>query len=212
VLERPRDQFEIFRRREQKLQRWAWASILLPVGLLIALFVMVGKELQNLNNLERLNKEQQDKIARNAQTLANQQTQLDTNNLALSAVKAQRRGPSPRIVYYRSSIGNQLLAALDQLGFSTSQGNVQEETQEANVTLSGKDVDTLIYGCAVSEQDLRLIAAALNNAHIPIRRIAPAVKKRDPLLVQIVASKRTDAKAEALNLETWKKPAGCQAK
>ena len=194
------------------MQRWAWASILLPVGLLAALLVMVGKELRNLNYLKGLTKIQEDKIASNNQKLEDQDKELKTKNVALNAVKTQRLGPGPRIVYYRSSLGSQLLAALDQLGFSTSQGNVQEETQEANVTLSGKDVDTLIYGCAVSEQDLRLIAAALNNAHIPIRRIAPAVKKRDPLLVQIVASKRTDAKGEALNLEAWKKPVGCQAK
>ena len=197
---------EVFVQREKKLQRWVWVSTLLPLALFVVLLLMAGKELRKLGELERENAEQTEKIKKNAATIAQQEKELQANNIALSAFKSQRSGPIPAITYYRLSLGPQLEEALKQLGFSPP---VAVKENQANQTLLDKPVDTLAYGCAVREEDIRIITAALIKAGIPIRRIEPA-KNPNPLLIQLIASAKTDSSQSQIDPANWKKKTpGC---
>ncbi|HET8891024.1 MAG TPA: hypothetical protein VFQ41_19125 [Candidatus Angelobacter sp.] len=194
---------EVFVQREKKLQRWIWISVLVPLALFVGLMVMVSNELKTFNDLKK-------QVEANKLKIAAQKEELAKNDLALSAYQSQRSGEAPRIIYYRSSIGPTLIGALKQLGFNPT---VEENVKQANPALAGKAADTLVYGCAVSEQDIRVIAAALIKAGIHIRRIVVAAKKPDPLLVQLVASPVSDPNQPDIDPATWKKNTpGCAAK
>jgi hypothetical protein len=201
---------EVFVQREKKLQRWIWISVLVPLALFAALMVMVNKEFKTLSDLKKQSEGLQKEIDRNIGTIDQQEKELKKNELALNAFKSQHSGEAPRIMYYRSSIGPTLIGALEQLGFNPT---VEENVNQANPALVGKAADTLVYGCAVSEEDIRVIAAALIKAGIHIRRIAIATKKPDPLLVQLVASPKSDPNQPDIDPATWKKNSpGCAAK
>lgn len=201
---------DAFVQREKRLQLWIWASVLLPLALFATVFVMVSNELKTLNQLKHQDQELQQTIKDNDKKIAAQKEELAKNDLALSAFKAQHSGNVPSITYYRLSIGPQLNGALEQLGFNPP---VKVREDQANPALRNKPVDTLDYGCAVTEQDIRVIAAALIKGNIPIRRIAPATKKPDPLLVQLIASAKADSNGPSIDPATWKKDTpGCAAK
>jgi hypothetical protein len=201
---------EVFVQREKKLQRWIWISVLVPLALFVALMVMVSNELKTFNDLKKQVEAKQKEIKQYELKIAAQKEELAKNDLALSAYQSQRSGEAPRIIYYRSSIGPTLIGALKQLGFNPM---VEENVKQANPTLAGKAADTLVYGCAVSEQDIRVISAALIKGNIPIRRIAAATKKRDPLLVQLIASAKADSNGPPIDPATWKKNTpGCATK
>lgn len=193
---------DTFVQREKKLQLWIWASVLLPFALFATLFVMVSKELKTLDHLRHQDQELQQTIKENDKKIAAQKEELAKNDLALSAFKSQHSGNVPSITYYRLSIGPQLTGALQQLGFNTP---VEVREDQANPALRNKPVDSLNYGCAVTEQDIRVIAAALIKGNIPIRRIAPAIKKPDPLLVQLIASAKADSNGPSIDPARWKK-------
>jgi hypothetical protein len=201
---------EVFVQREKKLQRWIWISVLVPFALFTALMVMVSRELKTLSDLKQQSEGLQKEIVGNQEKIEKQRQELEKNDLALNAYKSQRSGEAPKIMYYRSSIGPTVIGALQQLGFKPT---VEENVQQANPALSGKAADTLVYGCAVSEQDIRVIASALIKAGIHIRRIAVARKKLDPLLVQLVASPLSDPNQPDIDPATWKKTTlGCAMK
>lgn len=201
---------DTFVQREKKLQLWIWASVLVPLALFATLFVMVSNELKTLDHLRHQDQELQQTIKENNKKIAAQEEELAKNDLALSAFKSQHSRTVPSITYYRLSIGSQLMGALQQLGFNTP---VAVREDQANPTLRDKPVDTLMYGCGVTEQDIRIIAAALIKGNIPIRRIAPATKKRDPLLVQLIASAKANSNGPSIDPASWKKPTpDCAAK
>ena len=196
-----REQFAKYQRQQNKFQRWTWVSILLPLALFVVLLVMAGRELTKLGELKRKNADQIEQINKNAATIAQQEQELQAKSIALSAFKSQRSSPVPTIAYYRASLGPQLDEAMKQLGYRYE---APELVNHPNPTLSDKPVDTLVYSCAVTEHDIRLIVAALNQKGIPIRRIEPA-KNPNPLLIQLIASAKTDSNMPPVDPERWKK-------
>jgi type II secretory pathway pseudopilin PulG len=117
-----------------------------------------------------------------------QQDEIATKQTALGYVIQQAAGPRPRIVLYRQPT-DQLLPALSQLGYR----EIQVLPQQSNPNLQTLPVDTLVYGCGVTSEDIRTIAVALSGAGLPIRRITAAQRKPDPHLVQLIASAPTNA-------------------
>lgn len=193
------EQLERFVKRDQKLRRWTWLSLVLPLGIFVVLAVMASKELARLTELEQRDQALQKQIEEKEKALAKLQEQEKVSQLASGAVRdARPAGTFPRIIYFRDSERDHLQGALKQLGVTPDVQSVSY-AQGENPKLAGKPVDTLAYGCAVSEQDLRLIAAALIKAGVPIRRITPAEKKPDPLLVQVIASAKTDSNGPSLD-------------
>lgn len=187
-------QLQRFLERDQQLRRWTWFSLIFPLGIFVVLVVMVGREMAHLAELRQQDNDLQIKIGDKEKKLTELQQKQNASELAVTAVKNTRpEGALLKIMYYRD-VPN-LQAALDQLGIK----RVQENYAQANPTLAKKPADTLAYGCAVSEQDLRLIAAALIQAGVPIRRVTPAEKKQDPLLVQLIASIKTDSSKPPLD-------------
>ena len=201
VAEESKRQLARFIEREKRLQRLTWISLLLPITLFVVLAVLVQKEFREFRQLNTTNQELSKDNARLHDENARLDESIKQKTLALSAVKSRHPAAYPKIVYYRSSIGNQVIGALQALGFT----DIKEATG-ANPRLLNKSVDSLSYGCGVKEGDIQIIAAALTNANLPIREIAPAKLRTDPMLVQLTASSGTDPSAPAIDPTTWRKP------
>lgn len=139
------------------------------------------------------------------QTLAQLDDQIAVRNLALSVVREKQTGPRPKITFYRTSVARPINEALGQLGF-----RVEQSEYPGNATVRNKPVDTIIYGCAVTNSDIQTIALALTHARdsLNIRRIAPAEHLKDPLLVQIVATLSTNSESPVLSadeIRAWRR-------
>ncbi|HEV8181308.1 MAG TPA: hypothetical protein VGQ61_02995, partial [Candidatus Angelobacter sp.] len=182
-----------------KLRRWMWVSMLVPLALFAYLLFMASKELTKLHGLE-------DQVEKKQLTIDDLDKQIKAKQSALTAYTSQRSGDAPTIAYYRKDPA--LIGALQQLGFK-----VEENVEQANLALTGKEPDELVYGCAVSEEDIRVVASALIKAGIHIRRISPAKKKPDRLLIQVVARPGFDPSQPDVVPATWKKKTpDCQAR
>jgi len=188
-------------RRNQKLQRWAWISLLVPLALFVSLSVLTVRKAKEYDqkateyNQLKTKKEDLDK------QLEEQQQQLTDKQTAINIVKAGTPGVRPKVVIYRPLIAGRVDYALGELGY-----NVELRSAQGNPLLADKPVDTLSYGCAVSNEDIRTVATALSKANLPIRRIAAAEKNKDPNLIQLISSGRTDPKATPLSMDaisTW---------
>lgn len=207
ALETKHADMQRFVQRERRLQFWTWFSLAVPLTLFIILVVLVGREAQTYSELKGKNADLAKKNDDLNRRIEENENKLKVNNFALTAVKAQRQGPAPTVMYFRIGEKPVLAQALGQLGF-----NVIENSEQANPKLKGKEADTLIYGCQVSQEDLRIIAAALIKAGISIRRIAPAQKRPEPNLVQLVASPRTDPSQRPIDPAAWTKTGPCPAR
>jgi hypothetical protein len=178
-------------RRNRSLQRWAWISIAVPLIIFIGLTVLAVNQGKKYIDLVAKSEQLQKEIdAKNKQ--------LAVKELAISIVKEQNPGQRPEVVIFRPSIAPQVKEALEQLGYT-----VDLQSYRANPTLTDKSVDTLSYGCAVSNEDIRTIVTALAKADLPIRAIGPATRNRDPNLVQLVASGATSPNDPPIRMEDW---------
>jgi hypothetical protein len=173
-------------RRNRRLRRWAWLFTLVPVAIFALLSLLVASKAKEYARLSR-------ESAQLNATIQQQKTELDevkkrsaVQQLAINIVKQQSPGVRPKVVVYRLAVAGQVEAALTELGYS-----VEQRLEQANPTLANKPVDTLSYGCAVGDQDIRTVATALTKAGLLIRRIAPAEKNKDPDLIQLVSSRLT---------------------
>jgi hypothetical protein len=193
-------------RREARRTRWAASVflILMLIALALAGFAFQAEKRARASEREMASKLaviQQQKV-----TIGEQNQEITTKQAALGYVLQQAAGPRPKIVLYRQPATNQLLPALNQLGYA----DIQVVPQQSNANLLNLPVDTLVYGCGVSNEDIRTIAVALSGAGLPIRRITVAEKKPDPHLVQLIASARTSAtNPDPMTLEqikAWSRP------
>jgi hypothetical protein len=187
---------ESYLRRNRKLQRWAWISLLAPLVLFVSLSVLTVRKAKEYDqkateyNQLKAKKDQLDKQSEE------QQQQLVDKQAAINIVKAGTPGVRPNVVIYRPLIAGRVDYALGELGYS-----VDLRSNQGNPSLADKPVDTLSYGCAVSNEDIRTVAAALTKADLPIRRITPATKNKDPNLIQVISSAHTDLKATPLSAD-----------
>ena len=191
-------------KRNKRLQLLAWVFTAVPLAMFVWFSVLAAKQISKYaalvdksNQLQTKVNEQESKLKEQAQSLAVKQE-------AINIVKEQSPGGRPKVVIYRSTIAPQVKAALGELGY-----DVELSSYAGNPALGNKAVDTLEYGCAVRNEDIRTIAAALTRAGLPVRRIAPAMLKKDPLLIQLIASAHTDSQAPAMSasqISSWNRP------
>jgi hypothetical protein len=174
--------------RNNRLRRLAWLFTAVPLAVFIVLCVLVASKAREYLRLSQ----ESEKLKTTNQQL---QKKSDVQQLAINIVQQQSPGARPKVVVYRLAVATQVKYALDALGYF-----VDEKPQQANPALADKPVDTLSYGCAVSDQDIRTVATALTNAQIPIRRIAPAERNKDPNLIQLVSSPFTAATQKPLTV------------
>jgi hypothetical protein len=182
-------------RRNERLQRWAWISVGVPLALFVTLCVLTVLKAKEYARLSHESTELKAQIQSQEIELEKQKRQIAVQQLAINIVKEQSPGVRPKVVIYRSLIAGRVDDALRELGYT-----VELRSDQANPSLAGKPVDTLSYGCAVSNEDIRTVATALAKADLPIRRIVPAEKKKDPNLIQLVSSKQTASGADPLSM------------
>jgi hypothetical protein len=195
------DLLQNYLRRNRKLEIWAWVSVAIPLIIFLglsALTVQQGRKYSQLSasvqGLEKKAGDLQKEIdAKNAQ--------LEVKQLAINIVREQNPGQRPKVLIFRPTIAPQVKEALEQLGYS-----VELRSSLANPSLTDKPVDTLDYGCAVSNEDLRTIATALGKANLPIRWIERATRNKDLNLVQLVASSASNPTDVPINMDTWSRP------
>ncbi len=182
-------------RRNRKLQTLGWVSLAIPVALFITFSILAIREGRLSEALsDKIDSQQaqvdqlQKQIEAKQKQIEAQQKQITINQTAIGYVNQQSPGPRPKVVLFRGPTMEQVLPALRELGY-----NVEVKTALANPNIQELPVDTLEYGCGVTNEDIRTIAVALSGAGLPIRRIAQAVKNPDPHLVQLIASGKTSA-------------------
>lgn len=178
--------------RNRKLQTWAWLSVAIPVAVFIAFSVLTIREArkyvtlnEKIRGQEQTISDQQQKIAQQLQTIGEQQNRIAIGQTAIGYVSQQSPGPRPKVDLYRKP-PDQVLNALQQLGYP-----IEIISPQANPNLKDLPVDTLEYGCGVSNEDIRTLAVALLGTDLSVRRIGPAMKKPDSHLVQLIASRKT---------------------
>lgn len=191
-------------KRTARFQRVAWIFTAIPLVVFVLLCLLVASKrkeyvqlLQESKDLKSIIDQQKTEIENSKKESANQQ-------FVINLVKQQSPGPRPKVVVYRLAVEAQVTAALKTLGYV-----VEDRVDQANPKLADKSVDTLTYGCAVANQDIRTVATALNNAGIPIRRIAPAEKNKDPNLIQLVSSRFTAdtmRRKSISDISNWARP------
>jgi hypothetical protein len=190
--------------RSEKLRRSAWVFTAIPIMLFAVLSLLVASKAVRYaelsRNLNDLNRQIQEKTAE----LADLQRMNVIQQLAIKIVSQPYLGTRPKVVVYRLAVANQVKAALETLGYT-----VEERPQQANPLLANKPVDTLSYGCSLRNEEIRTVAVALTNAGIPIRRIVPAERNRDPDLIQLVSSNLSDDARTPFSLtaiSNWNRP------
>lgn len=181
--------------RNRKLQRWAWISVVVPLALFVSLCVLTLLKAREYNRLSQESNALRTQIRLQETELEAQTQQIADKQAAINIVKAGSPGVRPKVVIYRSVIAGRVNYALGELGY-----NVELRSDQGNPSLASKPVDTLSYGCAVTNEDIRTVATALTKAGMPIRRIEAAERKKDPNLIQLVASSLTVSEAVPLGM------------
>jgi hypothetical protein len=169
--------------------------------LFVALCVLTVLKARQYGELSQKSAEMQAKIDSQQTALNQQEQKLADQQTAISIVKAGAPGVRPKVIIYHPQVAGRVDIALGELGY-----NVELRSNLGNPTLADKPVDTLSYGCAVTNDDLRTVAAALAKAELPIRRITIAEKNKDPNLIQLVSSAQTNLEASPLSPETISRP------
>lgn len=192
---KPQADLDSFLRRERLWRRFTWLATLPPIALFILFVYLSAREMRNYQGLSQKNSQLEAQIEEKKVELEQRKKDLATQGFALSLVRENSTGPRPRIVFYRASVADQINQALGQLGYEVTLSDYR------NPAVQYKPVDTLEYGCGVTAEDIRLIGTALLKGGLPVRRIAPAVNLKDPLLVQYIATKYTDSAKNSLSPE-----------
>jgi len=191
--------------RNRKLQTWAWVSVAIPVALFVLFSALTIREARRYAALSEKIESQRETIAKQQKQIDEQRNQIAISGTAISFVSKSNPGPRPTVDIYRRSIAGQVVPALKELGY-----NVQLIPSQENPNLVEIPVDTLEYGCGVSNEDIRTIAVALTEAGLQIRRIDAATKKPDPHLVQVIASGMTRAMGLSTmtvdQIKAWSRP------
>jgi hypothetical protein len=184
-------------RRNQKLQRWAWISVVIPLAIFVSLCVLTVLKAKEYARLSQESNDLKAQIQSQEIESEKQKEQIDLQQLAINIKKTAQSGVRPHVVIYRTQIAGKVDDALRELGYT-----VQLHPELGNPLLTDKPADTLRYGCAVSNEDIRTVATALTKADLPIRRIIAAEKNKDPNLIQLVSSGLTASPAPPLGMST----------
>jgi preprotein translocase subunit SecF len=191
-------------RRSEKLQRRAWLFTALPLAVFVFLSVLVARKTVEYERLSQASANLQSQIQQQNAELDEQRKKNAVQATAIDIVKEQSPGTRPKVMVYRLAVTGQVKAALDALGY-----NVEQNLKMANPLLANKPVDTLTYGCAVREQDIRTVATALTKAGITIRVITRAVRNPERNLIQLVSNGGTTEDQPALTISqisAWTRP------
>jgi hypothetical protein len=197
-----------FLRRERLFRRFTWLATFVPIALFILFLYLTAREIRKYEGFRDENAQLQSQIAGKKADLDALNKTLADKEFALEVARQNNSGPHPYVRFYRAPVADQIKQALGQSGLGF---NVDPKLSDypGNPALKDKTVDTLEYGCGVTSEDIRAIGLALLKGNLPLRRIAPAVKLKDPMLVQYIASMHTDSNKESLSLEQiqqWTRP------
>jgi len=189
-------------RRNRRLQRSAWLFTLVPVAVFAVLSLLVASKAKEYTRLSQESAQLRTTIQQQKAELEQEKEKTAVQQLAINIVKQQSPGVRPKVVVYRLAVAGPVEAALSELGYS-----VEQRVEQANPALANKPVDTLMYGCAVGDQDIRTVATALTKAGLLIRYIAPAERNKDPNLVQLVSSGlKSDQKTLSIaDISVWRR-------
>jgi cell division protein FtsB len=191
--------------QNKTLQRVSWGLTLVALAVFAVFSILGAQKARQYIQLTQEADQLRSQIKELKQAKNNLESQNKTQQAAIDLVKQQTPGERPKVMIYRESIAPQVEAALSQLGYPPP----EQKLESGNSTLASKPVDTLEYGCAIANEDIRTIAAALSQSGLPIRRIAPAQRNLDPHLVQLIASRSTNSNSPAMTVEqikNWNRP------